>query len=278
VNSSTASFAQKPGPSPRAVRSNATVSRPLPMPRSLSDEEILLKKRARRRLIGAIALVTLVIVLLPMFLDKDPHPLNQEISIQIPEQSSPFSSRVAALPSAPPQGGAEAAPGAKAAEPSKAVPGEAEKQTTEAESRAAGEDKRAREQERRAEQEKRIAEERAAKVESAPKSEAKPAPKPEPKPVAKTEPKASSESSKEKSSGGEGFVVQVAALVDAEKARALRGKIGENGLRAYTEVVRTAKGDVTRVRVGPFSSKESAQKAAEELKKLGLSGVVIPRG
>jgi DedD protein len=236
------------------------------MPRSLSDEEILLKKRARRRLIGAIALVTLVIVLLPMFLDKDPHPLNQEISIQIPEQSSPFSSRVAALPSAPPQGGAEAAPG------------EAEKLTTEAESRAAGEDKRARELERRAEQEKRIAEERAAKVESAPKSEAKPAPKPEPKPVAKTEPKASSESSKENSSGGGGFVVQVAALVDAEKARALRGKIGESGLRAYTEVVRTAKGDVTRVRVGPFSSKESAQKAAEELKKLGLSGVVIPRG
>ena len=39
------------------------------MPRSVSDEELLLKKRARRRLIGAIALVTLVIVLLPMLSD-----------------------------------------------------------------------------------------------------------------------------------------------------------------------------------------------------------------
>ncbi len=68
------------------------------MPRSVSDEEIALKKRARRRLIGAIALVTVVVVLLPMFLDSEPRPLNQEISIQIPAQSTEFSSRVAALP------------------------------------------------------------------------------------------------------------------------------------------------------------------------------------
>jgi len=252
------------------------------MPRSVSDEEIVLKKRARRRLIGAIALVTLVIVLLPMFLDSDPRPLNPEINIQIPEQSTPFSSRVAALPTAPAQGGAQAGPGAKVAESARAAPSETVKPVSEGENKTVDEQKRTQEQERRGESEKRATEERAAKVESAPKAEARSAPKPEPKPAvkpeSKPEPKATAEVSREKAAGGEGFVVQVAALADAEKAKALRGRIADNGLRAYTEVVRTAKGEVTRVRVGPFGSKEAAQKAADELKKLGLSGVVAPRG
>jgi DedD protein len=247
------------------------------MPRSVSDEELVLKKRARRRLIGAIALVTLVIVLLPMFLDSDPRPLNQEISVQIPEQSTPFSSRVAALPAS----GAEADPGPKAVESPRAESVETGKPVSESERKAVEAEKRTSEQERRAESEKRAAEERAAKVESAPKVETKPAPKPEPKsaakPESKPEPKATAEASREKGSNGEGFVVQVAALTDVEKAKALRGRIAESGLRAYTEVVRTAKGDVTRVRVGPFGTKDAAQRAAEELKKLGFSGVVAPR-
>ena len=123
-----------------AVRPNPTVPRPLPMPRSVSDEELVLKKRARRRLIGAIALVTLVIVLLPMFLDSDPRPLNQEISIQIPEQSTQFSSRVAALPGLPPRRPnpartkAAESPRAESVETRKAGP-ERERKAVEAEKR-----------------------------------------------------------------------------------------------------------------------------------------------
>src|SRR4249919_1683309 len=99
------------------------------MPRSVSDEELLLKKRARRRLVGAIVLVTLVIVLLPMFLDSEPRPLNQEINIQIPPQSSQFSSAVAEPPpGVPVQGGAKAGPDLRAAEAAKsAAAGETEK-------------------------------------------------------------------------------------------------------------------------------------------------------
>jgi DedD protein len=254
------------------------------MPRnSVSDEEILLKKRARRRLIGAIVLVTLVIVLLPMFLDSEPRPLNQEISIQIPAQSTEFSSRVAALPkpAAPDSANAGAeskepsAPKAEAAEPEKKVPN-GEPTRTEAEK------PRAPEPARRAETENRARDERTTRAEApakpAPKPETKPQPKPEAKSEAKPQPKPAADEPREKESGGEGFIVQVAALTDADKAKLLKGRISESGMRADTEVVKTARGEVTRVRVGPYASKEAAQKAADELKKLGLSGVVAPRG
>lgn len=247
------------------------------MPRtSVSDEEIVLKKRARRRLIGAIVLVTLVIVLLPMFLDSDPRPLNQEISIQIPAQSTEFSSRVATLPKpAAPESGhageakeAEAEPERKAGQ-SETTPAEAEKP-------------RAAEAERRAEPEKRVREERAVRAESpvkpTVKAETRPQPKAETKPPPKPAPKPAPDAPREREAGGDGFIVQVAALTDPEKAKSLKGRISESGMRAYTEVVKTARGDVTRVRVGPYPSKEAAQKAADELKRLGLSGVVAPRG
>src|SRR4051812_43924158 len=55
------------------------------MAKAISDEELQLKKRARRRLVGAIALVLLIVVFLPMILDSEPRPLNQDIAINIPE-------------------------------------------------------------------------------------------------------------------------------------------------------------------------------------------------
>lgn len=250
------------------------------MPRnSVSDEEILLKKRARRRLIGAIVLVTLVIVLLPMFLDSEPRPLDQEISIQIPAQSTEFSSRVAALPKpATPDSASVAeaskesgAPKAEVAEPEKKVPN-GEPTRTEVEK------PRAPEPARRAETENRARDERATRAEAPAKSAPKPETKPQPKAEAKPQPKPAADAPREKESGSEGFIVQVAALTDADKAKLLKGRISESGMRAYTEVVKTARGEVTRVRVGPYASKEAAQKAADELKKLGLSGVVAPRG
>lgn len=62
------------------------------MAKAISDEELQLKKRARRRLVGAIALVLLVVVFLPMFLDSEPKPLNQDIAINIPPLPGPDSS------------------------------------------------------------------------------------------------------------------------------------------------------------------------------------------
>ena len=58
------------------------------MARSTSEDEIRLRKRARRRLIGAIALTTLVVVTLPMVLDSEPRPIGDDIAVQIPSPNS----------------------------------------------------------------------------------------------------------------------------------------------------------------------------------------------
>ena len=58
------------------------------MARPISDEELQLKKRARRRLVGAIVLVSIAAVVLPMVLDSEPKPLSQNIDIQIPSPDS----------------------------------------------------------------------------------------------------------------------------------------------------------------------------------------------
>ena len=90
-----------------------------------------LKKRARRRLVGAIALVLLVVVFLPMFLDSEPKPLNQDIAITIPPLPGPDSSSQPAnaapagvAPSTPvtPPAKTEAAPAVRPAPAPIAVP------------------------------------------------------------------------------------------------------------------------------------------------------------
>jgi DedD protein len=50
----------------------------------VSAEELQLKKKARRRLVGAIVLVLLVVVFVPMFLDREQRPQKQDIDIRIP--------------------------------------------------------------------------------------------------------------------------------------------------------------------------------------------------
>jgi DedD protein len=73
------------------------------------------------------------------------------------------------------------------------------------------------------------------------------------------------------------YAVQVIALADADRARTLQQKIAAAGIRSYTEVVKTEKGDVTRVRAGPFATREDAEKARERLKALGFSGNITTR-
>ena len=74
-----------------------------------------------------------------------------------------------------------------------------------------------------------------------------------------------------------GFVVQVSALNDADKARQMREQIAAAGVKAYTEVVPTVKGNVTRVRAGPFASRDEAEKIRVKLKGMGLAGNIIPK-
>ncbi len=71
------------------------------------------------------------------------------------------------------------------------------------------------------------------------------------------------------------FVVQVGAFADAAKVRDVRRKVEATGLKTYTQVVATAEGDRTRVRVGPFADRSEADKAAEKIRKLNLSAAIL---
>ncbi|MBM3342581.1 MAG: SPOR domain-containing protein, partial [Betaproteobacteria bacterium] len=70
------------------------------------------------------------------------------------------------------------------------------------------------------------------------------------------------------------FFIQVMALADADKAKDTQKRMADAGVRAYTEVVTAANGKVTRVRAGPFASREEAQKVQEKLQGMGLEGKV----
>lgn len=189
------------------------------MAKAISDEELQLKKRARRRLVGAIALVLLVVVFLPMFLDSEPKPLNQDIAITIPPLPGPDSSSQPAnaapagvAPSTPvtPPAKTEAAPAVRPAPAPIAVP-KAEMPNLE--------------------------------------------PRPAPAQAART---------------SEDFVVQLGAFSDPANARALQRKLQENKFKAYTEVIKGSGGERTRVRVGPYDSREAAEKARQRMRSLKL--------
>jgi DedD protein len=119
---------------------------------------------------------------------------------------------------------------------------------------------------------------------SAPEPVAKPATKPAPPianppakaaPVPTEKPKVAEAKSDTGSSAG--FVVQVAALNDVEKAKQMLGQIAAAGIKSYSEIVPTAKGNVTRVRAGPFATREEAEKMRDKLKGMGLSGNIVPK-
>ena len=99
----------------------------------MSDDANLLRRRARRRLVGAIALVVLAVVVLPIILDQKPRPGLQELTVQIPRQDGgPFRTRVLpplqAAPVAPQK--SEAPQTAKEEPPVTAAPPAPEKKET----------------------------------------------------------------------------------------------------------------------------------------------------
>ena len=71
------------------------------------------------------------------------------------------------------------------------------------------------------------------------------------------------------------FIVQVGAFADDSAVREARQKAERAGVKTYTQTVETSAGKRTRVRSGPFSSREDADKAAGALKKAGLGGSVL---
>jgi cell division septation protein DedD len=111
-----------------------------------------------------------------------------------------------------------------------------------------------------------------------PAPETRPEPRPEPKPsqpaqaAAPTPPPAPATPA----AAGVGFAVQLGAFSRAADAEALRDKLRAGGFSAFVEQVRTDKGTLNRVRVGPVSSRGDAdQLKAQVAAKAGMGGMVV---
>ena len=114
----------------------------------------------------------------------------------------------------------------------------------------------------------------------APKPEPKPAPtKPEP---AKPEPAATAAAKPvttpaAPAASSIGFAVQLGAFGQAAEANALRDKVRAAGFSAFVEQVRTDKGTLNRVRVGPVANRAEAENLkAQVASKVGVAGMVRP--
>jgi len=193
-----------------------------------SEDVNTLKRRGRRRLVGAIALVLAAVIVLPMVFDTEPRGSAPPVSVRIPsEEESGFIPKVTPkTPSAPPAE-QKSAPKAPEKAPEKAV-------------------------------------------EKAPEPVVE---KAEPKAEPRIEVKVSKPEVDEKEralralAGGEQFVVPAGAYVDPA---GVVEKLKAAGIPYYTEPIPTKSGTVTRVRAGPFASRDAADKAQKQLKDLGL--------
>jgi DedD protein len=228
-----------------------------------TPDELQLKKRARRRLVGAAALALFAVIVLPMVMDREPRPLNQDIQVRIPNQDSTgFAAKLLpAKPVATPMPAPEPKPVVEqkletqaksdpAATASAAVPAPA----------------------------KPAAQAAAASVEKpATKTTEKPA-VPEKKPEAADKPSAKPATDAKPASDASGqWVVQLGAFKEAGNVKLLLAKLKGIGVPAYTEKLELPQGPRTRVRAGPFASQEAAEKARARIKIIGVEGSVVPK-
>jgi len=225
------------------------------------DQQPDLKKRARRRLVGAAAMALLAAIVLPMVMDHEPRPASQDIQVRIPAQdgapgaaSRILAAKPAATPLPPAAPAAEAKPKPQPAEP---APEAAKPVAAAAPAKAA---------EKPAEKSVDKAVEKPADK-SADKSAAKPA-----------EPPAEAKTGDASAAGaGEQWVVQLGAYKEAGNVKLLLSKLKGMGVIAYTEKYDSPQGPRPRVRAGPFPSKEAAEKARAKAKIIGVDGPVAPK-
>ena len=185
------------------------------MATTASTEASEIRRRGRRRLIGAIVLVVLAVVFVPMILDSEPKRPQGQLSLDIPPKEN-----APPLPQPTPAAGT-------ARSSAGVVPAQAGTQSP----------------------------------------PAKAAPTPEPVAPAKQEPKPEPAAPKL-----EGFAVQVGAFKDEEKLAQARQKLAAAKIPHFVE----RRGDLNRLRAGPYPTREAAEKALASIKAASLQGQVVP--
>ncbi len=212
-------------------------------------DPIELRRRARRRLVGAIALVVFVVIFLPIVFDREPRPISQDLTIEIPpREGSQFSSRIL-----PPQ--AIATPKEKnGSEPAVRI----EKQPKPPEVKANN---------------KAAAPEKSETAALASKARAATSDKPGPSGDKSATPPATA--------NAESFVIPLGLFRNPDNVKKVRGWVASAGLKSITEpgtATDKSKPAGEKVMAGPFSSRDAAEKARERLKSRGIdAGPVTQR-
>ena len=245
----------------------------------------VIRKRARHRLIGSVVLVLGAVVGLPLLFDSQPRPVAIDTPIVIPDrnQTSPLSATA---------GSAKTGAIKEGLAQDQVIAAGQTGAAKSAVTNSAGLDPH----------EEVVTKDSKAEVRLEPKpelkAEAKPEPKSENKPEPKAEPKTESKNDskleakpdakeaakakalldgKEAPNSGDAVrsVVQVGAYADLAKAKEARAKLESAGFKTYTQEIDTKDGKRIRVRVGPFATKEEADKTAEKIRKLNLQTSVL---
>jgi DedD protein len=270
-----------------------------------------LRRRARRRLIGAVVLALTAAVIVPMLLESEPKPLGEDVSVKIPaEDGGKFVNRLsdksAKAPAVAPAAKSEPAketakesakesaseqvrePAREAAKADAAPPAAAAPESVPAVSNVPPPKKSIAQAEQ-----KMLGTPAKSAATAAPPAAAPvvaPVPTPTPAPVAAPATSApttgaatstpatgtatSATKDAGKAAGGESFSVQLAAFADDKGANALANKLKRATYPAYTEPLTTSKGTLWRVRVGPYPSRDAAVEVRDKLKSEGYSGIV----
>ena len=237
-----------------------------------------LRRRARRRLLGAVVLALAAAVLIPMLLESDPKPLGEDVSVKIPPvDNGKFVNRLsdkgakATAPNAPKSESAKEAARVELpkVEPPKMEPVPATAETTGAPTNVPPPKKSIAQAEQ--------------KMLGAPTKAVTPAPASPPATVAAAPPATSTATATPAASAmapatgdapREGFSVQLAAFADDKGANSLANKLKNADYPAYTEPLTTSKGTLWRVRVGPYTTRDEATAVRDKLKGEGHSGIV----
>lgn len=225
------------------------------------EEDLELKKRARRRLVGAIAFALLAVALLPLVMDEEAPRVGADIAIRIPGQNevrdtplvaTPENRRDAAPAQAPvnvpatdakPEAKSEVKPEVKV-EPPAAGPATSSTKADEAKAARSGES---------------------------------------PRPIEKDNSPAVEKDSQRVQAILDGkpdevqYVLLIGAYANASNVTALTQKLADLGVKTYTESVSLPQGKRTRVRAGPFPTRDAAEAAQAKMKRIGVNGQIAVR-
>ncbi|QJR14682.1 SPOR domain-containing protein [Usitatibacter palustris] len=211
-------------------------------------EQLEVRRKGRQRLIGAVAIVLLAVVFVPMVLDPEPNRERKEPALTIPSKDA-----VAPLPAPTPAKAAAEAPKAAETKPAETKPVEAPKPAPATAAVKPVESK--------------VLNSKPSSIPApAPASVAAAAPPPA-APVAAAAPPAVAPKL-------EGFAVQVGAFGDEEKLKQARAKLAAAKITHFTE--RIPSSGLTRLRAGPYPTREAAEKAQVAVAAAGLEGKVVP--